>query len=119
MAKAQEVVDQLKAQGRLGKKVIIELGTNGSFSSKQLRNLLDSLSDAEQIFLVNTRVPRKWENNVNHNISKVSSEYSNTTVVDWYSASEGKDDYFYQDGVHLKPEGSEYYASFLAKALEK
>lgn len=50
MAKAQEVVDQLKAQGRLGKKVIIELGTNGSFSSKQLRNLLDSLSDAEQIF---------------------------------------------------------------------
>ncbi|WP_371915741.1 acyltransferase family protein [Paenibacillus odorifer] len=118
MAKAQEVVDQLKAQGRLGKKVIIELGTNGSFSSKQLRNLLDSLSDAEQIFLVNTRVPRKWENNVNHNISKVSSEYSNTTVVDWYSASEGKDDYFYQDGVHLKPEGSKCYASLLAKALE-
>jgi peptidoglycan/LPS O-acetylase OafA/YrhL len=118
MAKAQEVVDQLKAQGRLGKKVIIELGTNGSFSSKQLRNLLDSLSDAEQILLVNTRVPRKWENNVNHNISKVSSEYSNTTVVDWYSASEGKDDYFYEDGVHLKPEGSKYYASLLAKALD-
>ncbi|WP_425339590.1 acyltransferase family protein [Paenibacillus etheri] len=118
MAKAQEVVDQLKAQGRLGKKVIIELGTNGSFSSKQLRDLLDSLSDVEQILLVNTRVPRKWENNVNHNISKVSSEYSNTTVVDWYSASEGRDDYFYQDGVHLKPEGSKYYASLLAKALE-
>ena len=118
MAKAQEVVDQLKSQGRLGKKVIIELGTNGSFSSKQLRNLLDSLSDAEQIFLVNTRVPRKWENNVNHNISKVSSEYSNATVVDWYTASEGKDNLFYEDGVHLKPEGSKYYASLLAKALE-
>lgn len=118
MAKAHEVVDQLKSQGRLGKKVIIELGTNGSFSSKQLRNLLDSLSDAEQILLVNTRVPRKWEKNVNHNISKVSSEYSNTTVVDWYSASEGKDNFFYEDGVHLKPEGSKYYASLLAKALE-
>lgn len=118
MVKAQEVVDQLKAQGRLGKKVIIELGTNGSFSSKQLRSLLDSLSDAEQILLVNTRVPRKWENNVNHNISKVSSEYSNTTVVDWYSASEGKDNYFYEDGVHLKPEGSKFYASLLVKALE-
>lgn len=118
MVKAQEVVDQLKTQGRLGKKVIIELGTNGSFSSKQLRSLLDSLSDVEQILLVNTRVPRKWENNVNHNISKVSSEYSNTTVVDWYSASEGKDNYFYEDGVHLKPEGSKFYASLLVKALE-
>lgn len=118
MAKAQEVVDQLKAQGRLGKKVVIELGTNGSFSSKQLRSLLDSLSGAEQIFLVNTRVPKKWEHNVNHNISKVSSEYSNTTVVDWYSASEGKDNYFYEDGVHLKPEGSMFYASLLVKALE-
>jgi peptidoglycan/LPS O-acetylase OafA/YrhL/lysophospholipase L1-like esterase len=118
MGKAQEVVDQLKAQGRLGKKVIIELGTNGSFSSKQLRSLLDSLSDAEQILLVNTRVPRKWENNVNHNIAKVSSEYRNTTVVDWYSASEGKDNYFYPDGVHLKPEGSKFYVSLLVKSLE-
>ncbi|MNO57205.1 O-acetyltransferase OatA [compost metagenome] len=118
MRKAQEVVDQLRAQGRLGNKVIIELGTNGAFSSKQLRSLLDSLSDAEQILLVNTRVPRKWENNVNRNIAKVSSEYSNTTVVDWYSASEGKDNYFYPDGVHLKPEGSKFYVSLLVKSLE-
>lgn len=50
MVKAQEVVEQLKAEGRLGKRIIIELGTNGSFSSKQLRELLNSLSDAEHVF---------------------------------------------------------------------
>lgn len=68
--------------------------------------------------MVNSRVPRKWQNNVNHNISKVSSEFSNTSVIDWHSASEGKDEYFYNDGVHLKPEGAEYYASILVKALK-
>lgn len=119
MLQAQEVVDQLRAQGRLGKRMIIELGTNGAFNSKQLRKLLNSLSDAEQIILVNTRVPRKWEQTVNSTLSKVSSEFRNTTIVDWYSASEGKDDYFYKDGVHLKREGAKYYASILIKALEK
>lgn len=119
MMQAQEVVDQLKAKGRLGKRIVIELGTNGSFNSKQLRKLLQSLSDAEQIIVVNTRVPRKWQDTVNSIISKVSSEFSNTTIVDWYTASEGKDGYFYHDGVHLKREGAKYYASILVKTLVK
>lgn len=119
MAQAQEVVDELKSKGRLGKRIIIELGTNGAFHSKQLRSLLKSLNDAEQVILVNTRVPRKWQNTVNATLSKVSSEFKNTTIVDWYSASEGRDEYFYQDGVHLKREGAKYYASLLIKALER
>ncbi|WP_438347778.1 acyltransferase family protein [Paenibacillus sp. FA6] len=119
MWQVEEVVDRLKAQGRLGNRIIIQLGTNGAFNTKQLRKLLHSLSDAQQIVLVNTRVPRKWQDTVNANIAKVSGEFNNTMIVDWYSASEGKDDYFYRDGVHLKSEGAKYYASILAKAMEK
>jgi len=117
MRQAQDVIEQLKAQGRLGDRIIIELGTNGAFSKKQLRDLLHSLSDAKQILLVNTRVPRNWQDTVNATIAEVSNEFNNTAIVDWYSASEGKGEYFYRDGVHLNRDGAEYYASILAKAV--
>ncbi|RUT45599.1 acetyltransferase [Paenibacillus anaericanus] len=119
MSHAPEIINRLKEQGKLGNRIIIELGTNGAFNKKQLRKVLHSLRDAEQILLINTRVPRKWQDTVNADIAKVSSEFSNTTIVDWYSASKGKDDYFYKDGVHLKREGAEYYASILVKAMEQ
>lgn len=116
---AQEVVDQLKSDGKLGSIVIIELGTNGAFNTKQLRNLLTSLEDAQQIVLVNTRVPKKWEGTVNSALTKVAPDFPNTTVVDWYSASMGKKEYFSDDGVHLTREGAEFYASLVAEAIEK
>ncbi|RNB85665.1 acyltransferase family protein [Brevibacillus panacihumi] len=117
MRQAQDAIDQLKAQGKLGDRIIIELGTNGAFSKKQLRALLHSLSDAKQVVLVNTRVPRNWQDTVNATIAEVSNEFNNTAIVDWYSASEGKGEYFYRDGVHLNRDGAEYYASILAKAV--
>lgn len=117
MIHARDVIDQLKENERLGDRIIIELGTNGSFNTKHLRNLLYSLSDTKQIFLVNTRVPREWQDTVNEGITEVAKDFSNTTVVDWYSASEGKDDFFTQDGAHLKPEGAKYYASIIAEAV--
>nr|WP_160038488.1 MULTISPECIES: acyltransferase family protein [Paenibacillus] len=119
MWQAQEVVNELKARGKLGDRIVIELGTNGAFNTKQLRELLQSLGDDKQIILVNTRVPRNWQDTVNAAIEKVSKDFSNTTVVDWYSASEGKNDYFYRDGVHLKRDGAEYYASILVNAISK
>ncbi|WP_056686332.1 SGNH/GDSL hydrolase family protein [Cytobacillus solani] len=118
MIHAQGVIDRLKEEGRLGDRIIIELGTNGSFNTKQLRNLLYSLSNAEQIFLVNTRVPREWQDTVNEDITEVAKEFSNTTVIDWHSASEGKDYFFTQDGAHLKSEGAKYYASIIAEAVK-
>ncbi|GMX63713.1 acyltransferase family protein [Paenibacillus elgii] len=119
MSQAQEVVDHLKTNGKLGNRVIIELGTNGSFNTKQLRKLLSSLDDVQQIVLVNTRVPKKWQDTVNSALKETAAEFQNVTLVDWYSASEGKTTYFYDDGVHLKREGAEAYAALIAKAIEK
>ncbi|CAA7602805.1 SGNH hydrolase-type esterase domain protein [Acididesulfobacillus acetoxydans] len=113
---AGPVVAQLKARGGLGRRVIIELGTNGPFTKDQLTALLRSLG-SRQIILVNTRVPRPWQGVVNQTLAQVAAGYPHTTLVDWYAASAGHSDYFYPDGVHLNPTGAEAYAALLAKAI--
>ncbi|WP_407314432.1 acyltransferase family protein [Desulfosporosinus sp. SB140] len=117
MYQAQNVVDQLKAQGNLGDRVIIELGTNGPFAEEQLKTLLSSLGQVRQIVLVNTRVPRPWEDVVNQTLTKVAASYPHTTLLNWYQASSGHNAYFYPDGVHLTPTGIQAYASLVVKAI--
>ncbi|WP_289135913.1 acyltransferase family protein [uncultured Brevibacillus sp.] len=117
MSQAPELVAKLKEKGLLGNRVIIELGTNGSFSKKQLEKLLHSLEGVDQIILVNTRVPKPWESVVNATLAEVAAAYPHTSLIDWYAASAGKSSYFYKDGVHLNREGSEAYAALLAKAI--
>ncbi len=118
LSQAQAVVDKLKAEGKLGKRVIIELGTNGAFTKKQLESLLHSLGDVDQIFLVNTRVPRPWEGVVNSTLAEVAQSFPKTTLVNWYAASEGQNGFFAPDGVHLGTQGAQFYASLLVKALQ-
>lgn len=111
------VVAQLKSDHELGSRVIIELGTNGPFSTSQLVSLLKALGPVQQIILVNTRVPRPWQDNVNSILASVAASYPRTTLIDWYAASAGKGSYFYPDGVHLNPTGAKVFASLVTKAL--
>ncbi len=117
MHQAPEVISGLQKSGKLGKIVIIELGTNGSFTEKQLMATLDSLQEIDQIILVNTRVPRPWEAVVNETLTKVAGSYGNTKLIDWYSESSGHNDYFYPDGVHLNREGAKAYGQIIIDAL--
>ncbi|RIV19680.1 acetyltransferase [Alicyclobacillaceae bacterium I2511] len=118
VVQAQAVVTQLKAKGLLGNRVIIELGTNGPFTEQQMVSLLQSLGSVQQIVLVNTRMPRPWQDTVNQTLAQVAAIFPKVTLVNWYDASAGKGSYFYPDGVHLDPTGAQYYASLLAKAVE-
>jgi|GEM_PF-4595428 len=97
MFQAQAVTAHLKLKGKLGRRVIIELGTNGSFTNEQLISLLHSLGKVQQIVLVNTRVPRPWEGVVNSTLAEVAKTFPHTTLVNWYTASVGKNAYFYPE----------------------
>jgi lysophospholipase L1-like esterase len=114
----QPVVEQLRTQGKLGNRVIIELGTNGPFTGEQLTSLLDSLGSVQQIILVNARVPRPWESTVNATLAQVAATRPDTTLVDWYAASAGHNSFFYPDGVHLDPGGSQVYATIVARSVQ-
>ncbi|KKO53691.1 acyltransferase family protein [Paenibacillus sp. DMB20] len=119
MHQTKDLLPGLKAKGRLNGVVVIGLGTNGAFAKKDLEFLLDSLSSAKQVVLVNTKVPRDWERNVNSTLSEIGAKYPNTTLVDWHGASQDHPEYFRSDRVHLEPAGAEAYTRLLAGVLKK
>lgn len=96
--------------------IVIQLGTNGTFTKDDLNMLIDAFGDAE-IYFVNTRVPRSWESSVNEHLEEAGNEHANVTIIDWYSHSEGKTEYFSTDGVHLLPQGIESMTDFIIEVL--
>ncbi|OWA36026.1 acetyltransferase [Saccharibacillus sp. O16] len=118
MSQAPALVDQLAAQGYIGTTIVVQLGTNGSFTDEQLDELLNKLSSAKRIILVNTRVPRPWQSVVNDALQRAAGRDDRVEVLDWYSASAGHDDYFARDGVHLMPAGARAYTKLLVDALK-
>jgi peptidoglycan/LPS O-acetylase OafA/YrhL len=96
--------------------VIIQLGTNGYFTNRQIDSLLDSFSKAH-IYLVNTRVPRLWEKKVNKVLKEKADERENVTLVDWYSTAVKHPEYFAGDGVHLMPTGAEALIGLICEAI--
>jgi peptidoglycan/LPS O-acetylase OafA/YrhL len=110
-------VPTLKADGDVGNRLIIELGTNGPYSPTQLRTLLNSLGPMQKIVLVNTHVPRPWQTQVNQVIATVAASYPNITLLNWNADSANHPTYFYTDGVHLNPTGAKYLATLMVQAL--
>ncbi|KOP66971.1 acyltransferase [Bacillus sp. FJAT-18019] len=120
MRQADDLIPVMKDQNRVnGGIIIIGLGTNGAFSKKDLDSLLLPLDSAKQILLINTRVPRDWEQNVNNMLAEAAAQNPKITLVDWYSASKNHPEYFRSDGVHLEPEGAKAYTSMLLQAIKK
>ena len=98
--------------------IVIQLGTNGTFTEEELNALISAFEEAE-IYFVNTRVPRPWETSVNENLEEAENHHNNVTTIDWHSHSEGKTEYFSADGVHLLPEGIESMADLIIKKIRQ
>ena len=117
MSEAVTLADKYTEFNTSDKAVIIELGTNGAFTNKQIDELLDSFSQAH-IFLINTRVPRSWESKVNDTLKEKAKERENVTLIDWYSIASKHPEYFEPDGVHLNSKGSEALTNLINENLK-
>ena len=100
--------------GKLGDVVIIHMGTNGTFSTKQFDLMMQVLVDVPRVIFVNVKVPRQWETANNRVIVEGVQKYPNTVLVDWKSAASGQPTLFAKDGIHLKVEGARLYTSLIA-----
>lgn len=117
MTSLDDRISALKGSGRLGRTVIVALGTNGPFSSRYLDRQIRSLGD-RRILLVNTSVPRSWESDVNRTLAAAAKRFPKVDLVDWQATVDDQPSILSGDDIHLSgSRGGRVYANTIAKAL--
>jgi hypothetical protein len=107
----------LQGAGRLGPEVVVHLGTNGILTSGQFDQLLKLLQGEHRVVVVNVSVPRPWEGPVNDVLAAGVTRWPNAVLADWHAVATAHPQIFWSDGVHLRPEGAQLYATLIAGAL--
>ena len=112
-----DVIQAYKNQGALGRIVVVQLGTNGTVDPGDLDRLMGILDDRQKVVIVNAKVPRPWEQQVNDTLAAGVKNHKNAVLLDWHGYGGEHPEFFYEDGLHLRPEGAEAYSRFVAQAL--
>ena len=111
---SEDVFKKAASDKKIGDAILVVLGTNGSFDSKDIDNIMNNLED-KPVFFVNTMVQRSWQKAVNDELDKTAKRYKNAHVIDWKSYSEGKQTWFEADDLHLTPEGATAFSNLVGK----
>jgi hypothetical protein len=114
---AIEVLRARRAAGLLGNTVIIQIGNNGTFETAQFDEMMALMKGVRRVIFITLKVPRQWQEANNGVIADGASRYPNIELIDWYGVSIGRPEFFYEDGVHIRPEGAQAYAEMIAGYL--
>jgi lysophospholipase L1-like esterase len=114
---ALPVVQRLAATGSLRRVVVFALGTNGAFTSGEMRQLIQAVGPRRELVLVNTYESRPWEAEVNQVIATTAHHYRNVVVANWFTTIGHRTGLLWPDGVHPQPGGARLYARMVAAAV--
>lgn len=115
---ALSVLQGYLEQGVVGDIVVLDSFSNVPADDATMKQLIESCGD-RHVYLVNVRIPEVEQEQINTSLKKFADAYDNVTLIDWYSYSEGHDDWIYPDGEHLTPEGQPYYVDMITNAIAK
>src|SRR5215470_4600744 len=118
MAAGLAEVSSLATDGLLRRVVIVGLGTNGTVTSGQIRNLLAEIGPSRKLVLVNTYEARPWEHADNSVIGAAARKYPNVVLANWHATIAHRTNLLWGDGVHPRPPGARLYAKVLAAAVQ-
>ena len=104
-------------QGVVGDTVVISLGTNGYLTDDDLEKIHTMVGDDRQLYFVNLRSPNAKDVDNNAVIDKIVAAYDNVHLIDWYSATQGHDEYLIDDGIHLTWDGRDAYAALVKDTI--
>jgi hypothetical protein len=108
------VFEQLRDRHLFGSAVVVHLGNNGSFSQATLDAFLATMDEVPNVILMTVRADRPWTADNNALLRAADLEGDNKILIDWeVLAAECPGECFYGDGMHLRPDGQEYYANLI------
>jgi peptidoglycan/LPS O-acetylase OafA/YrhL len=114
---AIDVIRTLRDAGQLGDEFVLHLGTNGPITDEQFDEIMQLLSGVKRVVVVNTKVDRAWEQQVNDTLVAGVQRHPNAVLFDWHAAGSEHPEYFVSDGVHLTGDGARFYALVITSNL--
>jgi peptidoglycan/LPS O-acetylase OafA/YrhL len=99
----------------LPNRVVIQIGENGPLPEEDLQRIREALRGVPRVVLINVKVPRTWEEDVNNTLLAIRGEWPEAVIADWKKAA--RRDLLYDDGIHPTPEGAKVYAQVVQDAL--
>jgi hypothetical protein len=114
------VLRQLRVADKLGDVVIVHIGDNGVFTARQFDEMMRVLAGVRKVLVVNVTIPDgyRWAPNNEVLADGVRRYPKRAVLVDWYGASAGHPEYFW-DGIHLTPQGARAYAGLIVAVYEE
>ncbi|HEY5077145.1 MAG TPA: acyltransferase family protein [Acidimicrobiia bacterium] len=116
-SQAIQVVQQYESLSALPAVLVIHLGTNGHITSAQFDQMMRTIGPRHTVFFLTARVPRLWEAEVNVTLHAGVKRWPNARLLEWRDYSGCHDDWFVNDGFHLRTPGQHAYAAFVHLGL--
>lgn len=113
------VLGDLARHGGLRTSLVVELGTNGTFSAAQLDRIL-SLAGGRHLVLLTNHCPYcAWVPSNNELIATTCTPARDCTVADWETLADAHPEWFARDGVHMPigGVGGQAFAELISSAL--
>ena len=108
------IVRDLKRDGRLKRKIIVHLGTNGiAVDPDNCDALARAVGGDRRLYLVTIKIERRYRRAQNARLKQCANRHRNTRLIDWYAYSHDHPGWFYGDGYHVNGTGRARYAGLL------
>jgi hypothetical protein len=97
------LAQQLKAEGRLGAIVVVDLGTNGPVTPDMFAQMMSVLAGASRVVFVTVHLPASysWSQSVNATLRQCVPQYPRARLADFNSLADKHPEWFYGDGIHM------------------
>lgn len=115
-AQALEVLNGYLSQGVVGNIVVLACFSNGIATSDVYEQLISACGD-RQVYLVNAHIPEKEQAQINANLQSLADEHDNVHLIDWNAYVTGHEDWLYNDGTHLRPQGQPQYIDMITNTI--